>query len=789
MTDPTRALRPPSTTIVAAAVAAGALSLCWTLGLPALGIGPGHAGTESVQTLINTALQAFATIVLFRGASRQRGRHRVAWSAVAAGSMFGTFGTGIASISMIVTGTTETIAAVDVLYALALLAAGTGVALLPPSDVPSRRIRSVDTAILALATLTLVWVTPVDARADGRTIPGLPTVDVFEAVVLATLLVAAGAVARSRPDRHGEVGLAAGALMCSGVGLLLYSAPSAGYSSASRTADAVFAVGFVLAGSAGLRLCGPGRSLRRRGSDLDRHWLALPEIATVTTLVAVTVHERVDSTPLLSIAVAVTAVVLALGRLLQLAAEQNQLSASLHESVDLLYREARTDRLTGLGNRLAFEEHLRTTLTREQRNASTDRTAVTLWFADVDHFKKFNDALGHAVGDGLLVEVARRLSRTLGPRTYRIGGDEFVAIVDGLDEQAAAALADSVLRSFDEPVVVGDHEMGATVSIGRATWTPEGAPDSAGPSAADLARRADLALYRSKDLGRGCSTAYSPALAERVEHDRQLRQDLRVAAERDQFEVHHAPVVHLRSRHVVGTTVSLHWRSPQHGVLGPDLVVPLAAETGLLPTTATVLFDEIRRILCATEPGVGEPREPLWVGVRLSRDELVHPALTELIIGCTGGSDASGRRASRLRIDITELTVVDEAALEVLAGLRQLGVPITVDGFGTGPSSLLRLSHYPASAIRVDQSFVHGLGRRRDDTVIITAVAELATDLGLAMSADGIEEDFQATYLEGLGFIDGRGRLFGETISRAQLIESWGRPVPPVDATITGAQL
>ena len=125
----------------------------------------------------------------------------------------------------------------------------------------------------------------------------------------------------------------------------------------------------------------------------------------------------------------------------------------------------------------------------------------------------------------------------------------------------------------------------------------------------------------------------------------------------------------------------------------------------------------------------------------------------------------------RLRIDVTEETVVDDAALEVIAGLRQLGVHVTVEAFGTGPSSLLRLSHYPASSIRIDSSFVHGLGRRRNDTIIVTAVAGLAADLGLELSADGIEEEFQATYLHELGVTSARGRLFGEAMDLEQFIQ------------------
>ncbi len=753
-----------------------AASLAWTLGLPLLGIEFAPTSTELVQTAANAVVQAVGTVLLLRAAARQQGRRRVAWGALGLAALFGTLGTVVWSTSMLTTGTTETQTAVDVLYALALVTAAGGIAALPASPSRSGRIRLVDSAILGLATMTLVWVTPVDTLADGRTLPGLPTVDVFEAIVLATLLVAASAVARCRPDRSGEVGLAAGALMCSSVGLLLYAAPGTGYPTTSRVADAVFICGFSLSAAAALRLGGPARVHRRRGSDRGHRWLAPPEVATVVTLMAITVHENVDSTPVPSLIVGTSAVGLALVRLVQLGAEQRRLGRSLRESADLLYHEARTDRLTGLGNRLAFEERLHTLLAVRDRTAVDERTPISLAFVDVDHFKRFNDALGHGVGDGMLVAAAQRVADVLGPHAYRVGGDEFVAVLDNADGTTAERLAGALTHTFATPVEVEDHELDASVSIGVATLVGDAPdPEPGNNAAAELIRRADLALYRAKELGRGRWVPYSPWLAQRAEHERRLRQGLQHADERGELEVRHQPVVDLATRRVVGTTVGAYWRSEEHGLLGPDTIGPIAVEGGLLPMIAGVLFEEIA---VALRPGPGSVSEgldqPLWVGTSLSCEELVHPALTEAIIDCVARSSSG---APGLRIDVTEETVVDDAALEVIAGLRQLGVHVTVEAFGTGPSSLLRLSHYPASSIRIDSSFVHGLGRRRNDTIIVTAVAGLAADLGLELSADGIEEEFQATYLHELGVTSARGRLFGEAMAPDEFLR-WRRATP-----------
>ena len=470
---------------------------------------------------------------------------------------------------------------------------------------------------------------------------------------------------------------------------------------------------------------------------------------------ALTLHERVSDSAVQSLVLGAIAVALAIARLLQLGVEQRRLSRSLHDSADLLYREARTDTLTGLGNRLALDEHLRTRVEHEARLPAAERSSLTVLFVDVDHFKRFNDALGHAVGDGLLVEVAARVVASAGDHAYRIGGDEFVAVVDGLDDAGTALLSDRLIRSFDPPVVVEDHEMAATVSVGAAHWS--GGDTDPEPDASELLQRADLALYRAKELGRGRSAVFDPAMAGRAEQQRQLRHGLQRAADAGELEVHFEPVARLRDHRLVGLTASLQWRSAAHGLLGPDIIGPVAIEGSLIAATAGALFDGILTALRDADDVVtARAATPLWVGTRLSLEELVHPAVEELVVACL---ERSGVEPSRLHIDITEDTVIDDTALETVAGLRGLGVHVTVERFGTGPSSLMRLSHYPANAIRLDRSFVEGLGRRRDDTVIVTAVAGLAADLGLELSADGIDEDFQATYLEGLGFTTGRGRF------------------------------
>lgn len=759
--------RPSTRAILTAVAGMAALSLTWTFGLPAIGAPIAPHGSELAQGILNCTLQLVGAVLLARGAAVQRGRRRVAWSAIAAGAFIGGAGSIVWTAIMVTTGLHPTGDLVNGMYATALAFTTVGVALLPPSEQRSRRVRWVDTAILMVAALTLVWAAPLHQQSDGSAIAGFPTVSVFELVTVTTILVAVGALARSRPDRYGEVAPMAGALASSGVAMLLYAASPQGYPVTSRLADGLFCIGFVLAAATGLRLRGPRRPLQRRGSDHARHWLGLPEVATVATLVALTLRERDRGTSVTSLVLGTLVVALAMVRLTQLSIEQRRLGDSLRASADQLYHEARTDALTGLGNRLALDEHLSTTIDHLRRSPDDERAPLAVLYLDVDHFKRFNDALGHATGDGLLVEVARRITEELGDAAYRTGGDEFVAVVSGVDAPGADALAAAVLSRFDERVVVGDHEMTASVSIGVSAWPGGDDEGREPPTSAELLRGADLALYRSKELGRGRAVAFDPALARRAELQHRLRQGLQHAAERGELEVHLEPVADLVSHRVVGVTARLHWNSAEFGLLGPDVVIPIASEGGLLSATTGALLDEVGRILVRTRHAGGVDGDELWVGLALSHDQLVHPAVGELLVSCL---DRPGVDPHRLHVDITEENVVDPTALESVAAMHQLGAHVTVEHFGTGPSSLLRLSHYPASTIRVDRSFVEGLGRRRGDTVIVTAIAELADRLDLALSADGIDEEFQAARLRGIGFRDGRGRLFGNRVELEALL-------------------
>lgn len=761
--------RPGDRAVAALVGAAVAVSLLWNVAIDLVPSGSVGPVAELGHGLANAGVQTVGAVLLWRGATRTAGRRRVAWTAIAAGATVGAVGSWIWSAVLARTGHHPEEAVLDAIYGAALLLTTAGVTLVPPTTERSLRLRAVDAAILMVTALTLVWVLPLHQTEDGNVVAGFSELDLNQAVTVLTILVAVGAIARCRPDRQGEVAPMSAALALSGVGMLMYASSPEGYPVSSQLADTLFMASFVFAAVAGARLAGPPTPLRRRGGDLNGHWLALPEAATVTTLVAITLHERWDDSPAISIVLGATAVALAIARLLQLGLEQRRLSSTLQASAAQLHHEARTDALTGLGNRLGFDERLRTQLELQARTSTEDRLPIGVVFVDVDHFKRFNDALGHAVGDGLLVEVAHRLVSCCGEHVYRIGGDEFVAVVTGADTAAARTITASIIEAFEPAVVVDDHEMSVSVSAGLAVWD-----DLAGrpPAAHELVRRADLALYRSKELGRATWTAFDPVLGERAARQHELRTGLQRALDADDLRVVLDPVVRLRSHRLVGATARLRWPH-DGGELDAAAISAVAVEGGLVAATVIALMEHARRALVATSHSTTDPTgTPLWISVPLTRDELVHPVALD-VVAHTIADPRIG--PARLRIEVTEATVVDPVALEALSSIRALGVHVTVEQFGTGPSSLLTMDDYPADAIRLDPSFVDGLGRRRDDTVVVTTVTSLATDLGLEVSADGIGEEFPSTYLEGLGVSTGRGRAFGESLDVATVRELAGQ--------------
>lgn len=727
---------------------------------------------------VHALLALTATAAVLNAASRLDGRAKVAWRIFGAGTLVYAVVSSAWTVASVL-GRADGGAWLPAFAAANLLLVGAGAAL-PASERRVKRTRRVDAAIMVVAATCLLWVLPVSNLIDrsaelGRHGNALALLGVLK---VATVLVAVAVVARCRPDRHDESRPLALSLILLGVADLAFlSSSSVGYPVGSRLADALYNTSAALWVLVGLRLARP--PVQGEPAPTRSYRLAPPEIVTPIALVTLAVNAQFDeSTPAIAVALGGVLVLLAMVRLGMLEQEQRRLVDSLRVSARRLHDEARLDTLTGLGNRLALDERLQAI-----GNLRPDRRLPTaLFFIDVDHFKRFNDGLGHHVGDRLLVEVARRLRDVLGDGVHRVGGDEFVAVVEGVEEPSAELLAQDVVTIARAPVLVDGQELGCTVSVGLAHLDTDELsaadprdgrgvqvtqdPDRSGFADA-LLRRADLALYGAKERGRDQWSKYDPRLQHRADERLSLQQELHRVVDEGLIEVLYQPVVELRTGKVVAASASPRWRSARHGLLHPDSFLDALADGGLLAQYDALVFRQLAR---SARDLVAADRLRFLV-IALSRGEIVHPGLVECVLGELRDAGAT---PSQLRIAVTEETVLDAVARSVLERLRRAGVQLVVHRFGTGPSSLLSLGDYPASMIAVDRSFVDGLGRRHDDTVIVNAVAGLTSDLGMELAADGITEQFQAEMLAEMGCTLGQGRLFGSPapLGRDQLVDS-----------------
>ncbi len=403
---------------------------------------------------------------------------------------------------------------------------------------------------------------------------------------------------------------------------------------------------------------------------------------------------------------------------------------------------------------------------RSAGSRTGDRRGLAVFCLDVDHFKHINDALGHHVGDALLVEVAQRLRVVFGEQVYRVGGDEFVALRGHSDPAAAEATAAAAVLEVRRPLEIDGYDLATSASVGvshhdetvragQPGYTP------VAERAETLLRRADLALYRAKELGRDRWAGYAPMLQERADHHLAVQEALSRAVDEGQMDMWLQPVAALATGEIVGARARLRWHSPDFGVLAPEEFLHDAIEGGMLKTLDSLLFRSIAQLL----PRLVEDTGLEWISTTLSRQEIVHPGLVGLV------SSTIGDGHDRLRVEVSEDTIVDDTARKNVVALAELGIQLTVGQFGTGPSSMLSLGRYPASTIKIDPSFTAGIGRRHEDTVIVASVAGLGEDLGLELAADGIDEEFQSRMLLELGFSLGEGRLIGDAVPAAEFLE------------------
>ena len=427
-----------------------------------------------------------------------------------------------------------------------------------------------------------------------------------------------------------------------------------------------------------------------------------------------------------------------------------------------LTHQAFHDPLTGLANRILFHDRVQQALHRADRA----RPSVAVLFVDLDDFKRVNDSLGHAEGDRLLVTVAERLlNATRGCDTVaRLGGDEFAILLENVrDVPDMLAVAERVLGSMRRPVALSGREVLVGLSVGIARSGLEDSVD-------DLLRNADVAMYISKNQGKGRYQLFRPEMHAQVVERLELEADLRHAIGGGDISLRFQPIVALESGTVTGVEALMRWTHPSRGEISPAVFVPLAEETGLIVPLGYWVLHEACRQAAAWQQSAPAGTPPLSITVNLSGRQLHEASLVDEV--------ASAIRTTRLApsslvLEVTESVIMQdtEVTLARLRELKSLGLSLAIDDFGTGYSSLAYLQRFPIDIMKIDRAFVDGITRTASDLALVRAILSLAESLGLHTVAEGIESEDQCAALLGLGCLLGQGYLFARPLTPPQLTE------------------
>jgi|GEM_PF-1428660 len=423
-------------------------------------------------------------------------------------------------------------------------------------------------------------------------------------------------------------------------------------------------------------------------------------------------------------------------------------------------RLAYYDPLTGLANRLLFNNRLGNSLQQAHRT----RRPLAILFFDLDHFKAINDSLGHKQGDLLITAASERISSLLleGDTLARISGDEFALLLPEITSHAdAATLASRMLREFSRPFVLDGRELFVSISIGISVYPSDGESEES------LMKNADIALHNAKNAGRACFRFFLESDSVNSLEQLELESDLRHSVERNELRLYYQPQIDTRSGMIHGVEALVRWQHPTRGLLLPDEFIPLAERCGYIDIlglwclkTACWQFAEWQ------QQGISIQRVAVNVAARQLRD----PDFAESVLRIV---QESGIPPSCLEIELTESSMFDdpERMFGIFSQLRQRGIRIAIDDFGTGYSSLSYLSRYPVDIIKIDKSFIDCVSETKDSLLVVQAIIALAHVLGMAVVAEGVETEAQRKVLLGLDCDMLQGFLYSRPCPQNDLID------------------
>jgi diguanylate cyclase (GGDEF)-like protein/PAS domain S-box-containing protein len=415
---------------------------------------------------------------------------------------------------------------------------------------------------------------------------------------------------------------------------------------------------------------------------------------------------------------------------------------------------AHHDYLTDLPNRLLLNDRLAQAIAAARRQ----RQQLAVLFVDVDRFKHINDSLGHAMGDQLLLSVARRLIANVrdSDTVSRQGGDEFLILLSNITRAEDAALsANKILTELNKPHRVNEHDLQVTVSVGIGIY-----PDD-GTDADTLVKNADIAMLSAKENGRNNYQFFKPDMNEHAMERQSLESGLRHALEKREFVLHYQPKMHLATETITGAEALIRWRRPGQEIVLPEKFIPIAEQCGyIVPIGQWVLREACRQ----TQSWLDADLAPTPVAINISAVEL---RSKNFVQGVRAVLEETGMDVRYLEFELTETAMMQDprSTIAVLRELKDLGVRLTLDDFGTGYSSLSYLKRFPIDALKIDKSFVHGLCTDASDANIVNAVITMGKSFDLTVIAEGIETREQFLKLQSRQCAEGQGFYFSEPIA------------------------
>lgn len=435
------------------------------------------------------------------------------------------------------------------------------------------------------------------------------------------------------------------------------------------------------------------------------------------------------------------------------------LAESLTEANRELTQLALHDTLTSLPNRILLADRIDQAMHRVTRQGG----CFALMFIDLDGFKPVNDAFGHHMGDQLLREVAQRLREDLRNEDTlaRIGGDEFVLLVQLAEPDDAMRVAARQVGLISRVFRVADHDLQISASIGIAVYPGNG------QNAQELLMNADAAMYHAKGAGKNGYSFFDASMNTNARRQLQLLQDLRNALDQQQFSLHYQPKFDAVNGLPVGAEALLRWNHPQQGLLLPDKFIELAEKTGLIiPIGEWVLNEACRQMREWYVQGYTGWRS----AVNLSALQFCHAGLVKSVAGALARYELP---ANSLTLEITETTAMSDAdaSMTVLQQLSDMGVDLSIDDFGTGYSSLMYLKRLPANELKIDRGFVRDLEHDSDDAAIVSAIVALGQALGLRIVAEGVETGVQQNFLTQLGCDSLQGYFLGHPLPAERFMQ------------------